>query len=453
MKYCFVLLHHGLGMLADVVSSLPLSYELVIICDRCISSATAEEAASFGSAFEVLDTDVLTADLVMSTVKKCQPSASSFCISVWEGHRSIMSRVNEYLGATDLSETRVQLLRDKYQLRNALCNFGYSKARAELLTPSSYGAKASAEGDYFVKPRMGTGSFCATRLSDTTSYQDIVAQYRSMLQGSPLDGYAQAGADGLIVEDFIDGIEFSVEVVCLNGEPYVLAIQEKCCIEPVGGTVLEYSSMSPPIQVSSDDCARIARYVKGALRALGVDNGCYHYELRFDKSSKSCDTIEINPRNGGGYNSEVVRELHGFSLIEAWVSVLAAGDGAVNAGRLAEADERVTRGDGRISTIYWNYYLLPGKSYRGIHFRFDGPEPCLHIKLVDDDLDVPDVKMEFRAAQALWVVPKFKGGEDVAEFVEYMRAQLRFSALDGERDRSRDIRRPAGCADSQKRHL
>jgi hypothetical protein len=429
MKYCFVLLHHGLGMLADVVSSLPLNYELVIICDRRISKATAEEAASFGSAFELLDTDVLTPDLVMSTVTKYQPSAGSFCISVWEGHRSIMARVNEHLNATDLRETTVRLLRDKYRLRTALCDRGYSKSKAEMLTASSYGARTADRADYFIKPRMGTGSFCAMRLSDTRSYEDTVAQYSSMLQGSPLDGYAEVGADGLIVEAFIDGIEFSVEVVCLNGEPYVLAIQEKCCIEPVSGTVLEYSSMSPPVRVSREDCKTIAQYVRGALRAIGADNGCYHYELRFDERSKSCDTIEINPRNGGGYNSEVVRELHGFSLIDAWISVLAGGDGFVNAGRLAEADRRVTLADGRISTIYWNYYLLPGTSYRGIHFRFDGPEPCLYVKLVDDDLDVPDVKMEFRAAQALWVVPKFSDEKKVAEFVEYMRVQLRFRTL------------------------
>ncbi|RBJ70084.1 biotin carboxylase, partial [Pseudomonas sp. MWU12-2534b] len=77
------------------------------------------------------------------------------CISVWEGYRGLMAHANARLGVADLAPARVESLRDKLQVRNALHAAGLSSRTARALTPDVLRALQATGGDYFVKPVQG----------------------------------------------------------------------------------------------------------------------------------------------------------------------------------------------------------------------------------------------------------------------------------------------------------
>lgn len=157
------------------------------------------------------------------------------CISVWEGYRHLMAYANRRLGVHDLEWNHSLSLRNKLAIRNQLADAGLSQARAIELTASNLSLLKQDSRRYFIKPIHGIASYGTFALRDDTRWSTLEKIRRDAAEDRV---YASAfnGEVSFMAEHYIEGREFSFEVIVVRGDVNVIAIHEKCGRSPAQST-------------------------------------------------------------------------------------------------------------------------------------------------------------------------------------------------------------------------
>lgn len=120
-----------------------------------------------------------------------------------------------------------------------------------------------------------------------------------------------------LVEEFLDGKEYSVEAVTFKGVTGVIQITEKF-ITPYPRTV-ELGHLQPA-RISDIEKEEIQHIVKMAIRGLGIDNSATHTELKITK--EGIKIIEIGARLGGDFiSSYLTKASTGVSMDRAALQI------------------------------------------------------------------------------------------------------------------------------------
>lgn len=122
----------------------------------------------------------------------------------------------------------------------------------------------------------------------------------------------------LLVEEFIEGREFSVEAFMDDGQCHVLAITEKFK-DPK--TFIETGHLVPA-RLTDNEQQRIVDFVSQALPVLGIHSGMTHSEVILNDDA--VEMIETHTRVGGDSIADLVRLATGIELhrIQAKQSLL-----------------------------------------------------------------------------------------------------------------------------------
>jgi len=99
----------------------------------------------------------------------------------------------------------------------------------------------------------------------------------------------------VLLESFMDGVEFTVESFSVRGEHHILAVTEKLKVEGTRGTVARELATSKRPQEVID---RIGQVVISAYRALGYEDGPGHAEAILMKDGE-IGLVEVAGRGGG----------------------------------------------------------------------------------------------------------------------------------------------------------
>lgn len=121
----------------------------------------------------------------------------------------------------------------------------------------------------------------------------------------------------ILVEEFIDGKEVSVESISFEGKHYVIQITDK---ETTGAPHFLELAHHQPSMLCKDVQNKIRKAVPLLLSAVGFENGATHIELKID--NKNVYLIEINARGGGDEISNQLVELStGFDYVGSMIDV------------------------------------------------------------------------------------------------------------------------------------
>lgn len=123
----------------------------------------------------------------------------------------------------------------------------------------------------------------------------ILAQPDAAACGEPARQY--------LVEEFIPGVEVAVEGLVEHGHLHVLALFDKP--DPLDGPYFEESIYVTPTRLSADVRTAIEDCAARAVRALGIERGPVHAEVRWNQ--RGAWLIEIAARPIGGRCSAVLR--------------------------------------------------------------------------------------------------------------------------------------------------
>ncbi|NUR30094.1 MAG: ATP-grasp domain-containing protein, partial [Catenulispora sp.] len=200
----------------------------------------------------------------------------------------------EGLGLPTAPAEAVGRCRDKPGPRPALDAAGVPQARS-LAVGSAEDALAAAAGlgyPVVVKPRSLAASFGVVRVDRAEEMAGAFAAAAGIVLPEEKTRYAEP----VLVEEYLDGPEISVESACFGGQVAVLAVARKQlgfapAFEEVGHVV----AADDPLLVDPE----LAELVAAAHRAVGYHTGVTHTELR--RTASGLQVFEINARLAGGH--------------------------------------------------------------------------------------------------------------------------------------------------------
>ena len=157
-----------------------------------------------------------------------------------------------------------------------------------------------------MKPTDNAGSRGVTLLRSEEDLEDAYAYSRRQSRGGEV-----------IVEEFLQGSEVSVEVMVVDGEPHVLAVTDKLT---TGAPHFVEMGHSQPSQLPVLDVERIKDLAVRAVRAVGINCGPAHVEIMNTKEGPKM--IELGARMGGDcITTHLVPLSTGIDMVRATIDV------------------------------------------------------------------------------------------------------------------------------------
>jgi biotin carboxylase len=280
------------------------------------------------------------------------------------------AEVAHAVGLPTSSADSIRRCRDKHRTRVALAEAGVPQAASHAVHSAEEAAQVAEQLGYPVvlKPRSMAASFGVSRVD---SAADLAEGYR-LAMSIALPEEPTHYEDAVLVEEFLDGPEISVDSACFDGRLVPLAVAHKelgfePCFEEVGHVV----DGNDPLL----DDPHLLDVLSRAHAAVGYETGMTHTELR-RTSDGTFKVIEINARLGGDmipYLGQLATDID-LSLASAAIACgqepdLTRGPGRVAAIRFYYPDQDITVTGARIAEA-----LLPSEVDRADMFAQPGQE-------------------------------------------------------------------------------
>ncbi|WP_148876673.1 ATP-grasp domain-containing protein [Serratia marcescens] len=197
-----------------------------------------------------------------------------------------------------MSEQAVRHSRDKIAMKQRLQHLGPMIPAFQQVSSLKDAQQAAKQWGYpvIVKPASGSGSKGIFKVSDEGELAQALAQLANIATDT-FDTVFSAFGGQIILEEFVDGPEFSVDGYVADEQITVIGITDYQS-DPV--TFVENRHIFPShhsdgIQEEIKQCAR------NIVRELGINHTVFHLEGKY--SSKGFKFIECAARPAGGYIS------------------------------------------------------------------------------------------------------------------------------------------------------
>lgn len=227
-----------------------------------------------------------------------------------------VSDVARRFGLPFLDPECARTCRDKHRLRQVLRDAGLGHPEFRLAREVEEAARAGSELGFpcVVKPPDESSSLGVRRVE---SVEELIAAVRPLLERLENDR-GQRAAGTVLVEQYLDGPEFSVETLTLpGGPPHVIGVTAKHLSRPPLFVEVGHDF---PADLPGELETAVVEEAERALDAVGYDFGPAHLELRL--TSGGPVTVEINPRLAGGMIPALVEHALGIDLLGAYLDLL-----------------------------------------------------------------------------------------------------------------------------------
>jgi biotin carboxylase len=244
-------------------------------------------------------------------------------LTFWEDAVPATARVAEALGLRGFPPSAADGARSKLRTLEASRAAGLPTPRFMHLDGlESLPAAAEYVGfPAVIKPVFGSEALGCLRADDFAMLETGYARVAELITPE-LNAIFQQGCD-LMLEEYLDGTEFDVDIVLAEGECVFAGVSENWATEEpyFVETGMHSPSAHPPerLEAITDLCVRTAL-------ALGFREGVLHAEAK--DTSRGPRLLEMNARLGGGVIADIHRLVTGVDLVEQQL-LLAAGLPAV----------------------------------------------------------------------------------------------------------------------------
>lgn len=213
----------------------------------------------------------------------------------------LAARTSERLGLPYNSPVAAEAARDKYRMRTLMAAGGVPCPIFRRFTTADDPHGVASRVDYpcVVKPLNLNGSRGVIRADNPAELVAAVQRLAQMLHQAEPDGQPKP----YLVEDFIPGFEVALEGILDKGVLTVLALFDKP--DPLDGPFFEETIYVTPSRLPTVTQQAIADTVALAARALGLQMGPVHAELRVNDQGPWM--LEVAGRSIGGLCSQVLR--------------------------------------------------------------------------------------------------------------------------------------------------
>lgn len=227
--------------------------------------------------------------------------------------------------ATDMPMRGVAKASDKLHLHSisyetavkATDKYDMIKAFKEYGVPSPWYFVVNSLGE-LKKHRQDVVFPCVIKPTDNAGSHGVAKVFSF---AELLDNYEYAHSCSrhgkVIIEEFLDGPEVSVEVMVFGGEVHILQITDKITTEAPHFVEMGHTQ---PSQLSEDIQEKIRAVADAACKAIGIDKGPAHVEMKI--TSRGPVMIELGARMGGDcITSFLVPLSTGIDMVGATIRV------------------------------------------------------------------------------------------------------------------------------------
>lgn len=221
----------------------------------------------------------------------------------------LMARLAQEMGYIFHSPEVTERSLDKWLMKQALINNNVPCAKG-LLFKSNEEISERILSDFIypivMKPKDATSSQGVFKVDN---YNEIL-KYRKITESFSKNGE-------VIVEEFLDGPEYSVESITYQGTTTIVQYTEKF-VTPFPYTV-EMGHLQPA-DLNQLERVSISEIVIAAINAIGIDNSAAHTEVKLTKRGPKI--VEIGARLGGDFiSSYLVMNSCGVNMDKAAIQV------------------------------------------------------------------------------------------------------------------------------------
>lgn len=232
----------------------------------------------------------------------------------------MMARVAKELGLPFYSEETAKISTDKFRMKESFRKGGIPCANGGLMKSID-----EVEGLVFpviLKPRDNSGSrgviFCNNKAELEAAFNEA-KQYTRL--------------DSVLVEEFIEGQEYSIEGLHYNGKSEVIQFTEKKTTPFPYNVELGHIQ---PADISEEHKEQIRKIVADIAVALGFENCPSHTELKINE--RGIFVIETSPRLGGDYITSTLTPLStGINLEDQLLNIATGAPVDTETGRVERA--------------------------------------------------------------------------------------------------------------------
>ena len=232
----------------------------------------------------------------------------------------MMARVAKELGLRFYSEETAIWSTDKFQMKQRFIEGGIPCAKGRLIS------KAEEANDFYfpviVKPRDNSGSRGVILCRTTEELSDAINE---ALQ------YSKLGT--VLVEEFIDGQEYSIEALHYDGKSEVIQFTEKTTTPFPYNVELGHKQ---PANLSEEQKVNIRDLISKIADCMHFENCASHTELKINE--RGIYIIETSPRLGGDYITSTLTPLStGINLEDQLLNITTGAPVDTKTGRVEKA--------------------------------------------------------------------------------------------------------------------
>lgn len=268
---------------------------------------------------------------------------------------NVMGRINDEMGLSGISKEQAIRATNKHLMREAFEKGGAPSPKS-ILTESAEDAWNHLQNDFqtnaILKPSRNSGSRGIAKVARDIAKDEFVKLYNVALN--------ESRDKSVLIEQFIEGQEFSIEIIVWNGNVHVLTVTDK---KTTGAPHFVELGHNQPSCRTVEEVEILNAAAVAGVKALGVNNCACHAEAKLQDGKAYL--MEIGARMGGDFISTVLTRL------STGVDMIAA---AVNCALGIEP------------------VLEPTSEKQGVCIRYFCPEPGILAKISNTEvLEMPNV--------------------------------------------------------------
>lgn len=225
---------------------------------------------------------------------------------------NVMGRLNDELGLSGITREQAIRATNKHLMRETF-EMGGAPSPKSILTENSEDAWKHLQNDFstdgILKPSRNSGSRGIAKVSRDMDKADFVKTYDIALN--------ESRDKSVLLEQFIEGPEFSIEIIVWNGKVNVLTVTDK---KTTGAPHFVELGHNQPSCYSAEVVKTLKAAAVAGVKALGVNNCACHAEAKL--MDGKAYLMEIGARLGGDFISTELTHLStGIDMVAAAINV------------------------------------------------------------------------------------------------------------------------------------
>ena len=225
---------------------------------------------------------------------------------------AVMGRINDELGLSGISREQAICATNKHLMRKAF-EKGNAPSPKSILAQDAEDAwrrlQSEFDTDAILKPSRNSGSRGIAKVSRNMDKGDFIRAYGEALN--------ESRDHSVLIEQFIEGPEFSIEIIVWNGKVNVLTVTDKKTTDAPHFVELGHNQ---PSCFSDAEVETLKAAAVAGVRALGVNNCACHAEAKL--MNGKAYLMEVGARLGGDFISTELTHLStGVDMVAAAIDV------------------------------------------------------------------------------------------------------------------------------------